>query len=66
MTSNQYGCPYCHALIDLGNWSPYTSEERSVKCLCGRVATIEWDDDNGWYAWLSTQDEMPLITAGVA
>ena len=52
--TNEHDCPYCAATIDLGDWSPYTSEVREVTCpTCARVADIEWDDQNGWFVWLS-------------
>ena len=56
---DEHDCPYCGATIDLKDWSPYTSEVREVKCLaCDRTATIEWDDENGWFAWLSQKTEL--------
>jgi endogenous inhibitor of DNA gyrase (YacG/DUF329 family) len=54
MTESTHACPYCGGAIDLGDWSPYRSTLREVTCpTCARVATIEWDDSNGWFVWLS-------------
>ena len=56
MTESTHACPYCGGIIDLGGWSPYTSEVREVACpTCAGVADIEWDDQNGWFAWLSAR-----------
>lgn len=47
-------CPTCATPIDLGDWNPYTSDIRRIRCLaCGNLADIEWDDDQGWFVWLS-------------
>ncbi len=47
-------CPYCFGNIDLKDWSPLTSDTREITCdHCKTVSDIEWDDNNGWYAWLS-------------
>jgi len=55
---DEHDCPYCGGIIDLGDWSPATLEVRSVMCpTCARVADIEWDDDNGWFVWLSQLSE---------
>jgi len=55
---DEHDCPYCGGIIDLGDWSPATLEVRTVMCpTCGCVADIEWDDDNGWFAWLSRLSE---------
>ena len=46
-------CPMCQHEFPL-DWNPYTSNQRTVTCpSCLKVADIEWDDDNGWFAWLS-------------
>lgn len=55
---DEHDCPHCGATIDLSDWSPYTSKAREVTCpTCARVADIEWDDQNGWVAWLSRLSE---------
>ena len=55
--TDEHDCPYCGGIIDLKDWSPYTSEVREMKCpVCDRIAAIEWDDDNGWFAWLSQNE----------
>jgi hypothetical protein len=37
---DEHDCPYCGGIIDLGDWSPYTSEVREVTCpTCARVAS---------------------------
>ena len=54
LAAETYACPNCHKACALGGWSPYTREVRELECpSCGVTLTIEWDDDNGWYAWLT-------------
>lgn len=51
-----HNCPYCCELIDLGDWDPYAHAEREIECpSCHKIADIEWDTDNGWFAWLTRQ-----------
>ena len=58
MTESTHACPYCEGAIDLIDWSPYTSKVREVTCpTCGAVADIEWDDQSGWFPWLSWLSE---------
>ena len=58
MNKSTHACPYCDGPIDLIDWSPYKSKVREVTCpACARVADIEWDDQSGWFPWLSWLSE---------